>query len=204
VSQGFATVPLAGPQGPTGNTGATGGTGPTGTTGAGFSTDYWYIEPELAQDTTAGPFPAFTKVNGTNAPVSCLAFTPASDQICYWKRQIPTYGASLPNVTVKILWYSSTGQTTGNLVFGVSLGALVSGDAQSLEGFSFAAETTATTTPNANAKGLTTTTITITGAALDSLAANDLLFLKLHCLSSGSTMTGNANVIAVTVSWPTS
>ena len=38
-------------------------------------------------------FPAYSKVNGTNFPVSGLAFDAAADEFAYWKFKAQNYGS---------------------------------------------------------------------------------------------------------------
>jgi hypothetical protein len=147
--------------------------------------------------------PALAKVDGTNFPNFGPSFDAATDeQMCTDRIYAASYGASNPSVTVIYDWYSASGSTSGAVVWGASLSVLTPGDAQSIETDAWATENTTTTTVNATAKGLTRTTVTVTN--LDSLTANDSFLVRIRRIgSNGSdTMTGDAILVGMTVTYP--
>jgi len=178
-----------------------GQTGPAGANGVGFATDRQRFDPEIGQPLSAGNFPTYSKTDGTNFPLSLLGFNDTTVQSIFFKVFVSTYGSG--NLTLKILWYSDTAQTTGDVVWGAALCPIAPGAAQSVLTGTFATQDTATTTVNSNASGLTLTTITISD--LGGFANGDLTWIQIQRVaSSGSdTMTGNANMLYAELSWST-
>jgi hypothetical protein len=182
MTMGFAIGTLIGPRGP----------GPT--------FDQAVLNPEEGQPLSSGAFPTFTNKQGTTVPLSLLGY--AKGQSSFWKFFPYTYPVTNPNLTVRIEWESDTGQTSGAVVWGAALVAVVPGSATNVETMALAAQLTTTTTVSATAHGLNETIITVSGASLSSLAAGDLVFLQIQRTSSGSdTMTGNANLLLAVVQW---
>lgn len=147
--------------------------------------------------------PELVNIAGTNFPNFGYAFDAATDeQLCTERIYAANYGASNPNVTVLIDYYSRTGQTSGNAVFGAALSVITPGDAQSVETDAFATENTVTSTVNGTARGLTRATITVSN--LDSLTANDSLVMRIRRVgSNGSdTLTGDAVIVGLTIQYP--
>lgn len=176
--------------------------GPAGATGTGFTTDRARLDPELGQPLSAsGTFPQYNKTDGTNFPISLLGYDDTADDAIFFKFFPSTYGSG--NLTLLIEWYSATGQVTGDVVWSAQIACITPGDAQSVETKAFAAAQTATTTVNGTARGMTQTSITISN--LDSIAAGDLVWIKVQRTGSagGDTMTGDANLMFATVSWST-
>lgn len=130
----------------------------------------------------ASAIPALINTAGTNFPVPGWSFTIASSHAIYWHFVIQGYGSG--NLSLKLHWYASGGQTTGNVRWDASISAVTSGDAQSIESDAFATATNTTTTVNGTAKGVTATTVTISN--LDSIADQDRVTLKLVTNSAGT------------------
>jgi hypothetical protein len=76
--------------------------------------------PEEAQF-LATAFPAYVKNNGSNFPVSGLAFDAASDEAAFWKFVATSYGSG--NLTVRIYWYADTA-SSGDVIWDVSISAI--------------------------------------------------------------------------------
>jgi len=175
--------------------------GQTGVAGAGFATDRQRFDPEMGQPLSAGNFPTYSKTDGTNFPISLLGFNDTTAQSIFFKAFISTYGSG--NLTLKILWYSDTAQTSGAVVWGAAISAIAPGAAQSVLTASLATQDSATTTVNGTASGLTLTTITISD--LGGFVNGDLLWIQIQreAASGSDTMTGNADLIYAELSWST-
>lgn len=142
--------------------------------------------------TTAVPELILVTNTGTNPfPVMGYAFDASTRENMYFQFPIPNYGSG--NISVIIHWMSRTAQTSGNVQWGASIAAMTPGDAQSVLTKSLATETTTTTAVNGTASGLTTTTVTVSN--LDSVAANDTVWLRIGRLTGG--MTGDATLLNV-------
>jgi hypothetical protein len=140
-------------------------------------------------------FPQSVRTAGTNFPVEGLAFDASADEACVAKLKIKNYGSG--NITAILTWYADTA-TTGNVVWGAAIAAITpSTDTQNVETDAFATETTVTGGASGSAQALVNHSITISN--LDSVAANDVVFLRVRRIgSNGSdTMSGDAILVAV-------
>ena len=137
-------------------------------------------------------------MQGTNFPVDSVGFSVGNSE--YWK--FPARGYTSGDVTLKIYWYAAA--TTGNVQWEAALAAINIGtDTGSIEAKAFGTATDVQTATNANAKAGSLTTITITGAALNSLAADDLTVISINRIAASSgEMTGQALLLYAVVSWP--
>jgi hypothetical protein len=155
------------------------------------------LDPDAAQYLTSA-FPSLVR-NGTNIPVSALEFTPANDQAAFWKLDVDLYGSG--NLTVKVRWYAGTA-TSGDVDFGAAIAAITPNvDTQDVETDSLATENTVTDSHlGTTAKRIHEAVITVSN--LDGLAAGDVAFLRLRCLSS-STIAGVVRVESVEVLYST-
>ena len=155
--------------------------------------------PEEAQF-LATAFPAYVKFNGTNFPVSGLAFDAATDEAAFWKLIAQNYAAG--NVTVNILWYADTA-TSGNVIFDAQIAAITPNtDTTDVETKAFAAISSVTDS-HLGTTGHRLHTATIAVSNLDALAADDLVWLRLNrdANNASDTMTGDAIVLAVEVTY---
>ena len=152
--------------------------------------------PEVVQD------------NGTNFPLMSLAFDGAGSTIegCFFEVFAAAYGASNPNVVIKVEWIPAANPgATQAVVFQAALAAITPGDNQSRLTDAFA------TAVAASAVNVTTTdsgkphesTITISGASLDGLAPGDSLTVKLFRdpTNGSDTYTNDAKVTLVQIEW---
>lgn len=158
---------------------------------------------DAAMFTTVAP-PVMTTDNGTNFPVTSLAFSgTAGVQAAFFKLKALNYGASNPNVTVLVDFFTSA--TTLNTVFQAALCVVATGAGQSMLTDAFATTVAATAvTSNTTANGPSIATITISGASLDSLAPGSNVHIKLlrDSGNAGDTNTADAKVYLVTVQYP--
>jgi hypothetical protein len=139
-------------------------------------------------------------VQGTNFPVSGLAFDATTQETAFFDFPAISYGTG--NVTVTVDWYADTASANG-IVFGASLAAVTQNtDSQDIETKAFATENTGSDT-HLGTTGQRLHTFDITVSNLDSLASGDDCRLRLRRVpADGSdTMTGDCIVTRVIVSY---
>jgi hypothetical protein len=157
--------------------------------------------PESAQF-LASAFPAMTKVAGTSFPVSSLAYDASTDEAAFWKFEAVGYTSG--NLTLEILWYADTA-SSGNVVWEAQVSAITPNtDSQDVE-------TDALATLNyvqdahIGTTGQRVHSCSITISNLDSLAANDLVHLRIARDANGTNatddMTGDAQLIAAILTY---
>ena len=156
------------------------------------------LDPLVARVGTTA-IPELVTIAGADEPQWGYAFDAAAREDIYFTFPAVLYGSG--NVAVTVQWYSRSGSTTGDVIWGARLKAITSGDAVSVEGKTFSTSATTTTTVNGTAKGLKTTVITIT--SLDSLAADDKLSINVYrdAAAGGDTMAGDAIYVTGTASY---
>jgi hypothetical protein len=144
-------------------------------------------------------FPALVK-NGTNFPAFGLAYDAAAAEAAFWMARAVSYGSG--NVTVAVDWYAATA-TSGDVIWGCQIAAITPDtDTQDVETKSLATANTVTDTHlGTTGKRLHRASITVSN--LDSLANNDDVWIRLYrdAAAGGDTMTGDAIVVGVTVSY---
>ncbi|MGH3658395.1 MAG: hypothetical protein ACRDUA_17210 [Micromonosporaceae bacterium] len=154
--------------------------------------------PAWSGEFRATGFPALVRANGSNYPVPGLAFDAAAVEAVFFFLRAAKYGSG--TISVDIDWYADTASTNA-VVWGAQLAAITPGtDTQDIETDTLAtAATTTTSHAGTTAQRLHRTTVTIT--ALDSLAADDLLVLRVYrdAAIGADTMTGDAIAVLVTV-----
>jgi hypothetical protein len=121
--------------------------------------------------------------NGTNFPASGYQFT-ANSQAMY--RRWTAYAYLSGNVTCRVRWRSTS--TTGNAQFSAAIAAITPGDAQSVLTKALATATTTTTAVGGTASMVNTTDVTISN--LDSLAADDEVWLVISRGASTTVASG--------------
>lgn len=161
---------------------------------------HWFA-PEDAQFLAAA-FPQFLKTNGTNFPVSGLAYDAATDEAAFWKFKAVNYGSG--NLTLKIFWYADTA-STGNVVWEAQIAAITPDtDTQDVETKAFATLNFVQDT-HLGTTGQRVHVCTLTISNLDSLAADDLVFLRLARDANGTSatddMTGDAILLGFELSY---
>lgn len=165
-----------------------------------MATVYQTLEPESAQFLST-VFPQLVR-NGTNFPVSGLAYDAAADEAAFWKVDASFYGVSNGNLTVDIRWYADTA-SSGDTVWGATLAAITANtDTQDVETKALTTENTFTDN-HLGTVGQRLHSAIVTVSNLDSLAAGDSLWIRIRRIgSSGSdTMAGDAIVERVVVSY---
>lgn len=164
-----------------------------------MATVYMTLTPEGARF-KASTFPQLKCINGTNYAVSGLFYDASLDEAAFWRFPATSYGSG--NLTVSIFWYADTA-SSGDVVFGGALAAITpNSDSQDIETDGLDTEATATDT-HLGTVGQRLHQIDVTVTALDSLAADDIVTLRIRRVgSSGSdTMTGDAALVLARVSY---
>lgn len=155
-----------------------------------MATVRWAFTPEEHQG-LATAFPQFIKNNGTNGPVSWLAYDAAATETAYWTWESFDYGSG--NLTLDIIWAAATA-TSGVVRWEAAIAAITpETDSQDPETKAFATATALDDTHlGTTAKRLHKATITVSN--LDSLAALDVVYLKIARLGAhaNDTLAGDA------------
>lgn len=148
----------------------------------------------------ASAFPQYAKPNGTNMPVSGLAFDGTNSELCHWQFVILSYGSG--NLTATVYWYADTA-TSGGVVWECALRALTpDSDTQDIETDAYATATNVADT-HLGTTGQRLHQAQVTISNLDSVAALDLCTLRLARLpaNASDTMTGDAIVSSLVLSY---
>jgi len=152
------------------------------------------LKPEHAEYLAALAFPQYLSTQGTNFPVTGLAFDDAAEETCFFKIKASDYGAG--NLTLVIDWYADTA-SSGDVIFGAAIAAITPNtDTTDIETKAFAAASTVTDShPGTTGQRLLTCSITISN--LDSIASDDDVWIKFYrdADAGGDTMTGDAIVV---------
>lgn len=159
-----------------------------------------HYDADMFQFRSASPFPQYVKVDGTNGPVTGLAFDATIEQVAFLRLRATNYGSG--NWTVQFNWYADTG-TSGGISLGVSVGAITPNtDTQDVETKAFSTETIFTDT-HLGTTGQRSHDVVGTISALDSVAADDVVALKVarKTADAGDTMAGAAIVTMVDISY---
>ena len=159
---------------------------------------YQQLDPGAAQFLSTA-FPALVK-NGANFPVVGLAYDAAADEAAYWEWRAINYASG--NVTVGIDWYADTA-SSGNIVWSVQLAAITPDtDSGDVETKALATANTVTDS-HLGTTGQRLHRATVTVSNLDSLAANDEVWIRIarDADNASDTMTGDAVLVGATVSY---
>lgn len=146
--------------------------------------------------------PQFKVVDGTNFPVSSLAFDASTDETAYVRFIATSYGSG--NLTLTLRWYADTA-TSGNVVWGAAVAAVTPDtDTQDVETKAFGTANTVQDT-HLGTTGQRVHTCAITISNLDSIAAADEVWLKVYRDADGTAatddMTGDALLLSVSLSY---
>lgn len=154
--------------------------------------------PDAVQFLSAS-FPALTK-GGTNFPAVGLAYDATAAENAFWMFRAVNYASG--NLTLGLDWYADTA-SSGDVVWSAAIAAITpDADTQDIETKAFATANTVTDTHlGTTGKRLHRCTITITN--LDSLAAEDDVWLKIFrdAANGADTMTGDAVLAGATASY---
>lgn len=158
-----------------------------------------YFFPEGAQF-LATAFPAYVKTNGTNFPVSGLAFDAAADEAAFWKFVAGNYGSG--NLTLNIYWYADTA-SSGDVIFDAQITAITANtDTTDVETDTLATANSVTDT-HLGTTGQRVHLATIAISNLDSIAADDLVFIRLNrdANNASDTMAGDCIVLLLELTY---
>lgn len=164
-----------------------------------MATVYQQLLPEEGQP-LATNFPQYLKNNGTNFPISCLAYDAATKETIFFKLHATSYGSG--NLTLQIFWYADTA-SSGDIIWGVQIAAITPDtDTQDVETKAFATANTVTDT-HLGTTGQRLHQCTITISNLDSIASGDIVWLALYrdAAAGGDTMAGDAMLIEALLSY---
>ena len=156
------------------------------------------LDPTAATFLTSA-FPQLVR-NGTNFPATGLAYDAATDEAAFWLVRAISYGSG--NVTVTIDWYADTA-TSGDVVWEVQLAAITPDtDTQDVETKSLATANTVTDT-HLGTTGQRLHRATVTVSNLDSLAANDDVWVRVarDANNASDTLTGDAIIVLAAMAY---
>lgn len=157
------------------------------------------LEPEGAQFKTT-VFPQYQRFQGTNFPVTGLAYDAAADEAAFWKIRATRYGSG--NLTLSILWYADTA-SSGDVRWEAQLAVITANtDTQDVETDGLATAQQVVDT-HLGTTGQRVHEIPLTISNLDSIAADDLVFVRVARTGSNGadTMTGDAVLLLATLSY---
>lgn len=159
------------------------------------------LDPAAAQFLAAN-FPAFVKNNGTNFPVTALAYdaSAATDEAAFWSFRAVNYASG--NLTVDIDWYADTA-TSGDVIWDVQIAAITPNtDSQDIETDGLATANSVTDT-HLGTTGQRLHRATVTVSNLDSLAADDDVWMRIarDGNNASDTLAGDALIVKVAVTY---
>lgn len=157
------------------------------------------LAPEEGQFAASG-FPAYVKNQGTNFPVTGLAYDASSTESAFFKFEPINYGSGA--ITCDIDWYADTA-TSGVVRWEVALAAISPNtDSQDVETKAFATAQTVDDT-HLGTTGQRVHQATVTISNLDSVAAGDECWLRVARLggNAADTMTGDAILLSARLSY---
>jgi hypothetical protein len=164
-----------------------------------MATVYQGFAPEGARYLVS-TFPMIKVIYGSSYPVTGLFYDAATDEAAFWRFVATSYGSG--NIDVDLYWYADTA-SSGNVVWGAAISAITANtDSQDIETDALATENTVTDSHLATVnQRLHQATVTVSN--LDSLAADDVVTLRVRRVgSNGSdTMTGDAALVYVRISY---
>jgi hypothetical protein len=139
-------------------------------------------------------------VQGTNFPVSSLAYDAATEEAAFYKFAAISYGSG--NLTLSFHWYADTA-SSGDVIWGAAIAAVTPNtDSGDVETKALATAQTVTDT-HLGTTGQRLHTIDLTISNLDSLAANDLVWMRVYrdADAAGDTMAGDALLTALVLAY---
>ncbi|MBI5035560.1 MAG: hypothetical protein HZB51_34140 [Chloroflexi bacterium] len=157
--------------------------------------------PESAQF-LGSAFPQYLKNSGSSFPVSGLAFDAATDESAFWKFKAINYTSG--NLTLDIFWYADTA-SSANVVWEAQISAITPDtDTQDIETDGLAT-LNYVSDAHLGTTGQRLHKATITISNLDSLAADDIVHLRIARDANGTNatddMTGDAILVMATLSY---
>ena len=161
-----------------------------------------YLAPEEATIRSTTGFPQFVRNDGTNFGVTGLAYDGAgtNQEIAYWKFEPAGYGSG--DLTVDLVWYAASG-TSGSVDWAAAVAAITPNtDTEDVLTAAFGNAPAVTANHlGTTARRLHKTTVTITTSDLDSMAAGDECWLKVMRNPITDTLTADAIITSVRLSY---
>lgn len=160
-----------------------------------------HFESDAFMYRSATAFPQLVRADGTNYPVSGLAYDASAEEASFVRFRASNYGSG--NLTALINWYAATA-TSGDIVWGISLAAITPNtDTQDMETKAFATEQTVTDSHLGTTGKRSHDAPALTISNLDSLAADDIVELKVvrKAAAAGDTMTGDGILTMLDISY---
>lgn len=145
-------------------------------------------------------FPQLVRANGTSVPITGYAFDASTEEAIFFDFRAVRYGSG--NLTIGLDWYAGTA-TSGNVVWSSQLAAITPDtDTQDTETKALATADTVTDS-HLGTTGQRLHRAILTATNLDSLAADDNVWLRIaRAAANGSdTMSGDAVLVRVTVQY---
>lgn len=140
------------------------------------------LDPEQALF-LGSTFAQYDKFNGTNFPVSGLRYDAAADEAAFWK--IDSFGYGSGNLTLDIDWQAENA-TSGVVRWEGAIAAITPDtDSQDVTTKAFATATTFDDT-HLGTTGKRVMTAQITLSNLDSIAASDLVWIRIRRIGSNA------------------
>jgi hypothetical protein len=164
-----------------------------------MATVYQGLFPEEAQFLGTS-FAQYVKNNGTNFPISLLAYDAAASEYAFWKWVPFQYGSG--NITCDIVWYADTA-TSGVVRWEVALAAITTDvDTQDVETKALATALTVDDT-HLGTVGQRLHRASVAISNLDSIAAGDECWLRVGRIggNAADTMAGDALLTSVRLSY---
>lgn len=156
------------------------------------------LDPAASQF-LATAFPAAAR-NGSTVPVFTLAYDAATDEAAFWLVRAVSYGSG--NLTIAIDWYADTA-SSGDVVWEVQVAAITPDtDTQDVETKALATLNTVTDT-HLGTTGQRLHRASVTVSNLDSLAANDDLWIRIarDANNAADTIAGDVHLVLASVSY---
>ena len=134
-------------------------------------------------------------LDGTNFPISGRAFAVGDKAYAFYFGYVPDYVSS---PTVDILWTQTGAGATGNVQWNCAFACISPGDATRLADKAFATDNTQTTAASGD-QILNKSTVTMTNT--DSIAAGDLVIVRISREASVVTCGGTAVVLGLSINY---
>lgn len=156
--------------------------------------------PEGAAYLSGAGTPEFKMIEGTNFTVSSLGFDASAIEAAYWKFRALAYGSG--SLSLDIEWYADTASSGDVLWEGAIAAVTPDTDTQDVETKALATASTILDT-HLGTTGQRLHRAALTISNLDSLAVNDIVWLRLRRMATDGTdtMTGDALVTLLTLSY---
>lgn len=164
-----------------------------------MATTYQFLTPEEAVF-LASAFPNYVKPNGTNFPVSGLAFDAASEEKAYFKVKAQKYGSG--NWLLSYAWYADTA-TSGDVRWAARIAAITHNtDSQDVLTKAFATQQ-AIDDSHLGTTGKRLHVIDLTISNLDSVANGDDVWIEVSRVGNhaNDTMAGDAILTLLELSY---